>query len=192
MIRGRRTRERREIMLKNLEKQIFLKNRRNHLYNLKFRKGILFLSSWIVRGLFFCLFITVLFTHQIVNSSSKEILQSKQIERIEGGKGAKSTLYLRTNNGDYTADISGKRIPPFEEGDTIIIQKNFYNKPVFFTKPSWFICYDLSINIILYTSVFFLTLISAFFNDGLDKSTPAIILSITFINIITILFYFIL
>jgi hypothetical protein len=188
--------EQRERMLENLDKQITLKARKKNLYNKIFRKSGLFISSWTVRVLYFILFITVACLHNIPSSVSKEVLLQKTIDRStessgrNGSSRAISTLYFTTDKDNYIADISGLRIPAFVQGDTMLIGRNIFNKPNLFGKEGWNNSYLLTVNFSNYFIVLFLTLISLFFNDGLDKHTKKILWGFMLIDAIAILFYF--
>lgn len=196
MRRAKLSNEQRERRLENLDKQIALKARKKKLYNKIFRKSGLFIFSWTIRVLYFILFITVACLHSTPSTVSKEVLLHKTIDRYTGSSGrngssrAISTLYFSTDKDTYIADISGLRIPAFDKGDTMLIGRNIFNKPNLFGKEGWNNSYLLTVNFSNYFIVLFLTLISLFFNDGLDKHTKKILWGFMIVDIVTIFCYF--
>ena len=151
MRRSRISEAYREQLVANLDKQIALRVRKKRLYNRLFKKSPLFIASWAARGLFVILFLTVACLHTTTFSISKEVIQSSYVSRYKtsgryGGSRIISTLFFNTNLDNYSANISGISIPICNEGDTVIIEKNIFNKPNFFTEPSWGRKYYLMVN----------------------------------------------
>jgi hypothetical protein len=162
-------------------------------FNKQFRKTPLFIGSWVIRLACLLFFITAIAFHNTTSSINKEILTERNIKRDSSFQAQTqiiSTLYLTTNKGRYIGDISGKTIPAFAVGDTMLIQKNLFGKPTFFTKKDWPYKYELDYGLEIYYIVLFLTLISLGFNDGQDKFTKKILWIFMIADIVAVVCYF--
>jgi hypothetical protein len=180
-------------LLENLDKNLALKEEEKKQFNKIFRKSPLFISSWIIRLVFLIFFITAISLQHKTSSINEEVLLERQIKRdssFQTQTQVISTIYLTTKQGRYTGDISNVSIPGFDVGDTMLIQKNIFAKPTFFTRKQWPYKYELSYGLEVYYIVLFLTLISMGFNDGQDKFTKKILLGFMIVDIITIFCYF--
>jgi hypothetical protein len=197
MARPKLSNEKKAQLRETLDKQLALNAEQKKLYNITFRKSALFIISWTLRLAFIAFFIFVVVLQTKSSSFTEEIVTEKYIDRnIESSKlsldtsMAISTLYLETNFGHYTADISGLQIPGFDINDTLLIHRNLFNKPIYFGKHNWLYRYELSSNLGAYLFVLFLTLVSLFFNDGQDKFTKKILVIFSIVDIITTVCYF--
>ncbi len=180
-------------LLENLDKNLALKAEEKKQFNKIFRKSPLFISSWIIRLVFLIFFITAISLQHKTSSINEEVLLERQIKRdssFQTQTQVISTIYLTTKQGSYTGDISNVSIPGFDVGDTMLIQKNIFGKPTFFTRKQWPYKYELSYGLEVYYIVLFLTLISMGFNDGLDKHTKKILWGFMIVDVLTILCYF--
>jgi hypothetical protein len=101
-----------------------------------------------------------------------------------------TTLYFETEKHNYTAYVTGIKVPEFKTGDTLLIEYNIFGRPIYFTKDEWQMKYGLNANFIGYFLILFATILSMFFNDGLDRFTDKILLIIWFLNLITIGIFF--
>jgi hypothetical protein len=180
-------------LLENLDKNLALKAEEKKQFNKIFRKSPLFISSWIIRSVFLIFFITAISLQHKTSSINEEVLLERQIKRdssFQTQTQVISTIYLTTKQGSYTGDISNVSIPGFDVGDTMLIQKNIFGKPTFFTRKKWPYKYELSYGLEVYYIVLFLTLISMGFNDGQDKFTKKVLWGFMIVDIITIFCYF--
>ncbi len=180
-------------LLENLDKNLALKEEEKKQFNKIFRKSPLFISSWIIRLVFLIFFIAAISLQHKTSSINKEVLLERQIKRdssFQTQTQVISTIYLTTKKGSYTGDISNVSIPRFDVGDTMLIQKNIFGKPTFFTKKQWPYKYELSYRLEVYYIVLFLTLISMGFNDGQDKFTKKVLWGFMIVDIVTIFCYF--
>ncbi len=178
----------------NLDKHLTLKAEEKKLFNKTFRKTPLFISSWIIRLAFLVFFITAISLQHTTATISEEVLLERHIKRdssFQTQTQVISIIYLTTNKGKYTGDISNLSIPGFDVNDTMLIQKNVFGKPTFFTRKHWPYKYELSYGLEVYYMVLFLTLISMGFNDGQDKFTKKILLLFSIADIIAVACYFI-
>lgn len=194
MRRQRPTSSERLRLLKKIDANIQLDKRRRHLYNRKFHRSFIFLTAWFIRLIYFVLFIIVIFFNDKSGDTRPEIVQDKKIESYTNvsrrGSTKITTLFFTTNFGNYTSNIGDTRIPVFGYGDTILIERNVFNKPIYFTKQGWYLKYGIDVNFAYYYIVLFVSLISLAFNDGLDKFTKKLLLIILTIDIVAIFCYF--
>lgn len=194
MRRPRPSNSERLFLLKQLEQTQALDKRRRRLYNKKYRKSLFFVSIWVGRLIYIILFFVVLFLHDKSGSLRKETVLNKNIESYtrttRRGSYRVTTLSIETNFKSYVSEFGDKYPPSFNIGDTLIIERNIFNKPIYFTKSNWNLKYWIFTNPIYYYIILFLTLISLFFNDGLDRFTDKILLIIWSANIISIAIYF--
>lgn len=199
MSRAKLSNEQKEQLREKTAKQTALKAEEKKVYNKQFRKTPLFILSWAIRIVFILFFILVIILQTKSSCFTEEIVSQKYIDRnIESSKlsldtsMAISTLYLETNLGKYSADISGLHIPGFDINDTLLIHRNLFNKPIYFGQHNWLYRYELSSNLGAYLFVLFLTLISLFFNDGQDKFAKIILWIFSIVDILAIVCYFLL
>lgn len=194
MRRPRPSNEERSRLLKQIDQHQFLDKRRRRLYNKKYRKSFLFVSILIGRLAYIALFITVGFLHFEPGEQREEIVMNKKIESYISssryGSTKITTLYIETNYGNYTSNLGETRPPNFESGDKIVIEKNIFYKPIYFSKAGWHYKYGLYTNFTYYFIILFVTLLSLFFNDGLDRFTDKILLITWALTIFGITFYF--
>lgn len=194
MKRPRLTNQERMKILKRVEKSQFLDKRRRQLYNKKYRKSIFFISVWAGRVVFIVLFIIASVLHNKPYSTTKEIVVSKYTEsyisRTKSGSFRMTDLHIETKFQNYLSKFKDKSPPDFNVGDTLLIERNIFTKPVYFTKSDWNSKYWIRFNFITYYIILFLTIVSLFFNDGLDRFTDKILLIIWSLNIIALVMYF--
>jgi hypothetical protein len=193
MKRAKLSDEKKAEMLANLDNQYALKAEEKKQYNKQFRKSPLFISSWVIRLACLAFFITAIALHNTTYTINQEILTERHIKRdstFQAQTQVISTMYLTTTKGKYVGDISSKIIPGFDVGDTMLIQKNLFGKPTFFTKKNWPYKYELDYGLEVYYVVLFLTLVSMGFNDGQDKFTKKILLIFMIADIVAVVFYF--
>ncbi len=182
-------------MLANLDKQLALNAEEKKLFNKQFRKTPLFISSWGIRIACLVFFVTAIALHNTTATINEEVLIERHIKRdssFQTQTQVISTIYITTNKGRYMGDISAKNIPGFAVGDIMLIQKNIFGKPTFFTRKNWPYKYELDYGLEVYYIVLFLTLISMGFNDGQDKFTKKIILVFSIADIAAVVCYFLL
>lgn len=193
MKRPKLSEDKKSELRENLDRQLALKAEEKKQYNKQFRKTPLFISSWIIRIACLAFFVTAIVLHNTTSTINEEVLIERQIKRDSSFQAQTivvSTIYLTTNKGKYTGDISGAKIPGFDVGDTMLIQKNLFGKPTFFTRKHWPYKYELDYGLEVYYIVLFLTLISMGFNDGQDKFTKKILLVFSIADIIALVCYF--
>jgi hypothetical protein len=194
MRRPRRSIEELQRIRKQIEKNELLDQRRRRLYNRKYRKSFFFIAIWTGRIIYFVLFFVVLFFHTTPAESRTEIVTDIQIEHYTAHTKASSQkqteLNIRTNYGNYKSTFVTHYPPPIKAGDTLLIERNMFRKPIFFTKTDWSEKYMMDIHVIIYFIVLLLTFLSFFFNDGLDRFTDKLFLFIWALDIITALCYF--
>jgi hypothetical protein len=195
MRRPRPSNSERLLLLKQLEQSQALDKRRRRLYNRKYRKSFFFVSIWAGRLIYIILFVVVSFLHDKSGSFRDETVINRNVESYintsrRGSSNRVTTLTIETNFKSYTSEFGDKYPPAFNIGDTLTIERNIFNKPIYFTKSNWHLKYWIFTNPIYYYVILFLTLISLFFNDGLDRFTDKILLIIWSANIIAIAIYF--
>lgn len=180
--------------LKTLEQNNILDKRRRRLYNRAYRKSFFFISVWVGRLLYFSLFIIVCSTHEIINNTRQEILNNCKIEKYQAhsrrGFYQVTEVLLETGNGKYSAKLINVDLPKIGSGDTVTIARNYYGKPIYFTQKYWLLMYGLTNNLFFYSFILIPTFISFFFNDGLDRFTDKLLLTVWAANILAIALYF--
>ncbi|MFN7910411.1 MAG: hypothetical protein ACK5QC_01225 [Bacteroidota bacterium] len=194
MRRQRPTSSERLRLLKKIDANNQLDKRRRRLYNRKFHGSFVFIATWFIRLIYLILFVIVLIFNDKSGNTRPEIVQDKKIESYTSvsrrGSAKITTLFFTTNFERYTSNIGGISIPAFGVGDTILIERNIFNKPIYFTKQGWYLKYGIDVNFICYYIVLFVSLISLGFNDGLDRFTKKLLLIILTIDIVAIFCYF--
>lgn len=193
MKRPKLTNDTKSKMLETLDKKNALRAEEKKQFNKTFRKSPLFISSWLIRLAFIAFFIAAISLQHSTATIHEEVLVERHIKRdssFQTQTQVISTIYLKTNLGNYTGEISNLSIPGFDVGDTMLIQKNLFRKPTFFTRKNWPYKYELNYGLEVYYIVLFLTLVSMGFNDGQDKFTKKIILGFMIVDIITVFCYF--
>lgn len=194
MRRPRRSKEELQRIRKQIEKNDLLDQRRRRLYNRKYRKSFFFIAVWATRIAYCVLFVVALFLHTKPTEQRAEIVTGIQVEhyiaRTKTSSQKQTDINIQTNYGNYSSTFASHYPPPIEAGDTLLIERNMFKKPIFFRKTSWNVKYMMSIHGIIYYVVLLLTLLSFFFNDGLDRFTNKLFLFIWALDIITALCYF--
>lgn len=194
MRRPKLSSEYRNKILQQIDKNNQYEERKHRLYNKIYRKSFIFIGAWAIRIIYFTLFIVVALTYHNSKGSRKETLLEKKAETITAvsklGFQSLTTLYLETNEGSYSSNIGDIFLPPLNKNDTIIIERNMYNKPISFSKEGWNVKYSIDANFVFYYIILFLTFISFFFNNGLDPFTTKILYLCYAIDIITIAIFF--
>lgn len=187
--------EERKRLLNLADKKNALAIRRRKLYNRSYRKSAFFMSAWAVRLLFMALFVIVAVFFNKTSQSKKEKILSRHVESIKtvSGHGTYdiTTLSLQTNAGSYTSNFTDFDIPALNVNDSVHVERNFFGKPIYFTNPGWNWKYSIDSTFYLYFVVLTLTLISFFFNDGLDRFTTKVLWFTLIVDIITSALFFI-
>jgi hypothetical protein len=188
-----RSNEERLRLLRQLDQRQFLEQRRNRLYNKKYRKGLLFISCWTVRLLYIILLLVVSFIHRTPNGNRKEVVVDRYVDRYisrsKSGSRIVTNLYITTNKSNYQSNFGDQYPPNFNVGDTLIIEQNIFHKAIYFSKTEWRLKYWISLNYRYYYIVLFFTIISFFFNDGLDRFTNKLLSIIMATNLIAMACY---
>lgn len=179
------------------DKRHTLNERKFRLLNRKFRRSPFYISAWLVRILFIFSLIILFIKHSDPTSVTEEIIKYKNTElyTTSGRYGTNTTnhadLTLVTNLGTYKTSLIGIKSPFYDIGDTIYIERNVFNRPIYFYKQNWNIKIPISFPFLYYFLILGSNFISMFFNNIQDKST-IIFLSLTMlISILSITFYFI-
>jgi hypothetical protein len=185
----------RERLLKLADKKSALFKRKKGLYNRLYRKSILFIGSWVIRLLFVGMFVAAALMFNTTKSTGIEKVRDTKIDvvHIESGHGTieKTTLLLKTDKEDYTVDFTGYVLPELNTNDNVTIERNYFGKAIYFTNPGWNWKYTIDHNFYFYFVVLAFTLISFFFNDGLDRFTTKTLLITSLIDILTLLLFLI-
>jgi hypothetical protein len=194
MRRPRRSREELQRIRKQIEKNELLDQRRRRLYNRKYRKSFFFIAVWAGRITYFILFFVVLFLHTTPAERRAEIVIHVSVEdydaRTKMSSQKQRDVSIQTGYGNYTSTFIRNYPPAMNEGDTVLIERNLFRKPIFFTKSGWYEKYMIDSHVLPYFIVLMLTFLSFFFNDGLDRFTDKLFLFIWALDIITALCYF--
>lgn len=194
MSRSRKSYQERQRISLLIDKHQSLDKRRRQLYNKKYHKSFFFISIWAGRLAFLILFIIVAVFYNKHGESREEIVKNKNTETYTkaskgGGSYQETTLYIETDYSDYVSKF-GDIKPHFNIGDTLIIERNIFKKPIYFTKNNWDTKYLIIKKYYFFYIMLFITLISFFFNDGLDRFTDKILLIVWTGNIIGIACFF--
>lgn len=195
MRRPRHTIESRKKILLQIDKRYTSEQRKRRLYNRVYRKSFIFIGAWAARIIYILLFISVMVFNKSSGGFRNEKLISKSVDSYVSHSKYRngavvSTLYLETESNSYESNISNVDVPELFINDTLQIERNIFGKAIYFTKKDWGIKYSLSANFVIYYLILFLTVISFFFNDGLDLFTSKILWLCYAVNIIAIAVYF--
>lgn len=194
MARQKLSNNQKKILQEKNAQKASIKSKEKKQFNLQFHKTPLFVSSWIIRLCCLIFFITAIALQHTTSTINKEVL-IKRLIKLDLSFFEKtqiiSTLYITTNKGNYKGDISAKKIPKFNVGDTMLIQKNVFGKPTFFTRKHWPYKYELDYGLEAYYIVIFLTLISMGFNDVTDQITKKLLWIFMIIDLIAIFLFYI-
>ena len=135
---------------------------------------------WAIRVLYCISFFVIVFTDNISAGFRDEIVQEvhsetyKQYSKNTRGYDLVTDLDITTNKSNYSASFRRESPPNFSKGDTLQIERDIFNKSMYFSKKDWDQKYAFSfpfdfilmfINLLLVI----ITLISFAFNDGLFK-----------------------
>ncbi len=191
------TKSQRFAIVKQFAVTLALQERKSRLYNRKFKKSPLYISSWLVRGIYLLLFVTVaIFQNFSVSNEVEKILfssvtiDSTKIMPDGSTKQISDRLHFTTNVQKYSISLA-KPMPEMFKEDSVLVTRNLFNKPIQMVKKSTGFVYQIPINYyIAYIVILFLTLISMLFNDGLDSYTKRLLWAIMYINGIAIFMYF--
>jgi hypothetical protein len=193
MKRPRLNTEQREKLFSRIDRKNELEKRKARLYNRKFRRSPLFITSWSLRLIYISAFASISFIRDLSKGFTEEIVLEKDIKSAtvqnETATIKNATLFMKTNKGAYRIDVTGIRVPKVEVLDTILIERNIFNKPTYFTKQGWIIKYALQLHFVFYYFILFTTFISLFFNNGLDKFTKRLLIITTLLSATGILCY---
>lgn len=187
--------QQREKFLDQVERSELRQKRRRRLYNRMYRKSCLFISAWIVRSVFILLYVAVLFLHHTHGSYSKEVVVDSEVEKhvpYSFSRPPKRGVIfnIHTNQCRYSENVIQMRFTDLKRGDTLIIERNIFGRPIYFYKDSWNAAHRFSIGFRYYFVVLFATLISLAFNNGLDRFTNKLLKIIVAVNVLAILCYF--
>ncbi len=196
MRKPRLTNEERLMLLRLAGKKDTLVKRKRRLYNKIFRKSFLFKAAWIIRPFYMILFVVVALLFNKATGIKKEIVKDKHVEsyKRESGYGTfeNTTLFLETNARSYTSNFTDFEIPDLKTNDTVRVEQNIFGKAIYLTNPGWRWKYSIDSDFKLYCVILFITVISLFFNDGLDRLTGKILWVTLMADLMTILLFFVL
>ncbi len=153
-----------------------LKRRKHRLYNRFYRRSLIYVSTVLVRIVFFVFFAWIYFYQGGSGRISNEVVKSQESGIYLQSRNIKVTKLLFTTNVDsYEAHFEWISSPFISPGDTLQIEHNIFGKPTFFTSKNWNTKYEFSLSWILYFTIGVFTAISFSFNDGLDRFTDKIL-----------------
>ncbi len=176
----------------NLDRLNATKERKHRLYNRLYRHSLMYVSSVVVRIAFFVFFTWVYFFQGGSGAITTEVVQSSEPGIYLQSRNMKVTkLNFTTNIRSYEAHFEWIAGPSLNSGDTLKIEHNLFEKPVFFYNSNWPRKYELSLNWILYFSIALITVVSFSFNDGLDRFTDKILWITWTIDLFAFAHYFI-
>lgn len=171
-----------------------LQEKKKRRYNRLYRKSLFFKASWGTRIIYLLLFIIVsIFYHHSKGFANETVLNVGTDISYRSPKYSLSkitTLYFETDKNNYSAYITGIKVPEFKAGDQLLIEYNIFGRPIYFTKDEWHMKFGLNTNFIGYFLILFATILSMFFNDGLDRFTDKILMTVWFLNLISIGIFF--
>jgi len=180
------------------DKRHELNERKFRLLNKKFRKSPFYISAWAVRFLYIFALIILFVKHSDPTSVSEEIIKYKNVDIYSTTSGRYNTtrthhadLTLVTNRATYNTSLIGIKSPSYDIGDTIYVERNVFNRPIYFFKQNWNIKIPISFPFLYYFLILGSNFISMFFNSIQDKSTIIFLSMTMLISILSITFYFI-
>jgi hypothetical protein len=186
--------EEREEWLRRIDEIKTIQERKRRLFNRKYRKTPLFIAAWVLRLLYIALFFMVLMFEEKSIGYREEVVLEKNTETyMSYGRRRVSITEttFETKYNTYSSKLTGNPPPPFRTGDTLLIERNIFYKPIYYTKKGWLLKYPVYFNWIWYAVILFFTFVSLPFNDGLDGFTHKILWVMWVLNLIGIYFYII-
>lgn len=194
MRRIRLTSSGRQNLLRQIDITIQLDKRKRRLYNKKFRRSLIFIAAWVVRVIYLSLYILILTLYERSSGYENELVLERNVEsyKVYSRQGSYwvTELNFRTNHDRYCSKFRDSGAPAFKINDTLMIERNIFGKPIYFTKDSWPLKYSIDLSSLLYSLILFLTLVSMGFNDGLDRITKRILHITWIIDALAIFFFF--
>lgn len=185
--------EQRQKRLEKYNAFLALEKRKRRLFNFKFRKSSLYISSWLIRGVFVLMFIAAVASYYIEGNFSKEVVSSTEVVTsetwVKTRRIIRTIVYFSTDVDSYSSEVFDFGRPNINPGDTVLIERNFFGKAIHVTKRHWDIKHWITINIIPYFLIFLCTLASFGFNDGLDSWTDAILTIFMVLDVVSVLCY---
>jgi len=168
--------------INEIKSRKLLNKRKKRLYNRFYRKSPFFISMWSIRLFYIIMFFYLVFSESISSGFREEIVSDSKTEnytirsnnRRWNSSYEETSLKFITNKNNYTSYFRNTSAPFIQKNDTILIERDIFNKPIFFTKREWDMKYKINSyfdDIILYINILLviITLISFAFNDGLYK-----------------------
>ncbi len=152
--------------------------------------GLLFASLWAVRLLYVLLFIIVCWMHTNITSGRNEVILG--VERVNYFSQRNSNLVditIETQSGKITTESGEKRLAKFKPGDTISIFYNYFDKPVYVSRPNSQWAFPLVDHLMGYGIIMFATLLSLPMK-GKDKFEKYFMWAVWYVDIGTIGIYF--
>lgn len=181
--RRKYTFEERQLILHEIKDQEILHKRKKRLYNRMYRKSPFFIWMCLIRVVYIAIVLTLFFTNDISGGFRKEVVQKYNYEYysvrtstrgLPAGSYQKIDIYLQTDQRTYFASLTEHTAPSLDRGDTVVIERDFMNKPIYFTHNDWEFKYNIDyvfdeILLFLNLLLFIFTVISFGFNDGLFR-----------------------
>jgi|GEM_PF-1786626 len=176
--------QQREKIFERIDRKNVLDARRRRLYNRKYRKTPLYVLARALRLLSMLFFLCVLlfneksgsYREERVLENDSEVYYKRVTGRYSSGEKRKVTIIsVSTDDGNYSSDFGTSSVPAFKVGDTLLVERNIFNKPIYFSKKGWNLAYSIRTYAEWYVVTFLVVLISLFFSDGLDRFTDKII-----------------
>lgn len=181
---------REEILLKRITKKNNIK-----LYNSNLRQSLLYKFSLLIRFFYIILLSLNLICADLLSREQEEIIDEAYEEHVASASlrtGKVSALYtnhILTNVDSYT--IYGKVAnSTFEKGDIIVIERNIFGKPIYYSKINEEYKYPINISRMYYIILFW-TIISLLLFFTSFKASKKLIIFISLIDLLASIVFFV-
>ncbi len=175
----------------NNQKLYRLKQRKNRLFNRFYRKSLFYRMTLLVRVSYVLLFVIVLFLYNKPHKFRNEQFEQCWSDLTYSGRSANDVIYIKTNYATYHTSKNFHNCSQFKAGDVIKVEHNYFGKPIHFTMDGWDKKYGIYTNYIYYYMLLFATLITFFFNDGLDFFSHKLLYVFYVVNFLSMIYFFI-
>lgn len=181
---------REEILLKRITKKNNIK-----LYNSNLRQSLLYKFSLLIRFFYIILLSLNLICADFLSQQQEEIVveaYEEHVASVSSNTGRISALYtnhILTNIDSYT--IYGKVAnSTFEKDDIIVIERNLFGKPIYYSKTNEEYKYPINISRMYYIILFW-TILSLLIFFTSFKASKKLIIFISIIDLLASIVFFV-
>jgi hypothetical protein len=148
------------------------------------------LSFWAVRLIYIVLFVIVCWIHSDIKYGKNVVIRSiEYVTYYSGNSRDMVDVTIQTENEKVTTESGERRLAKLKSGDTISIYYNYFNKPVYISRPRSEWAFPLVNHLMSYGIIMFATLLSLPMN-GEEKFEKYFLWLVWYADIGAIAIYF--